>query len=92
MLFIKENRITIVTWLTYVQYIIFEFFHLETFIIHTNIDIPIWRLGTYDFNGLNWSNEKTIKSENWRLTIDEEIKSIEKNQMWTFTKLLDGVQ
>jgi len=38
------------------------------------------------------SYEEVVKSENWRLAMDDEIKSIQKNQTWRSTKLLDGVK
>jgi len=36
--------------------------------------------------------EEAVKSANWRLAIDNEIKSIEKNQTWTFTELPVGAK
>jgi hypothetical protein len=36
--------------------------------------------------------EEAVKSENWRLAMNNEIKSIEKNQTWTLTKLPIGAK
>jgi hypothetical protein len=36
--------------------------------------------------------EEAMKSENWRLAMNNEIKSIEKNQTWTLTKLPVGAK
>ena len=36
--------------------------------------------------------EEAVKSANWRLTMNNEIKSIEKNQTWTLTELPAGAK
>ncbi|KAL6319939.1 hypothetical protein AAG906_037015 [Vitis piasezkii] len=36
--------------------------------------------------------EEAVKNENWRLAMNNEIKSIEKNQTWTLTKLPAGAK
>ena len=36
--------------------------------------------------------EEAVKSANWRLAMNNEIKSIEKNQTWTLTKLPIGAK
>lgn len=36
--------------------------------------------------------KEAVKSESWRLAMDSEVKSIEKNQTWTLTKLLVGAK
>ena len=36
--------------------------------------------------------EEAVKSANWRLTMNNEIKSIEKNQTWTLTELSAGAK
>ena len=36
--------------------------------------------------------EEAVKSANWRLAMNNEIKSIEKNQAWTLTELPAGAK
>ena len=36
--------------------------------------------------------EEAVKNENWRLAMNNEIKSIEKNQTWTLTELPAGAK
>lgn len=36
------------------------------------------------------NHEHAVKEKNWRMDMDEEIKSIEKNSTWGLTKLSDG--